>query len=230
MTSFLGWTAEQVAEATDEEWEEVHRRLHALGRRTAPPRAGVADRDDHVGRAAAGARARRRRRRAPADRPAPHRPVAARRRRGREARHGGVGGVAAPAGGGGRAGGRGRAPAAAGVRRGSRPGAHDPPQQGARVPGRLRPVPVGADVGRREGAPDRLPRPRARLPAHDRRRPRRAGLPAPQGAAHLRAARRGPAARLRRADARQAPGRDLVGGLVEQPRLGAQPAAVRPRR
>ena len=29
MTSFLGWTAEQVAAATEEEWEEVHRRLHA---------------------------------------------------------------------------------------------------------------------------------------------------------------------------------------------------------
>ena len=29
MTSFLGWTAERVASADDEEWEEVHRRLHA---------------------------------------------------------------------------------------------------------------------------------------------------------------------------------------------------------
>ena len=29
MTSFLGWTAEQVAAASDEEWEDVHRRLHA---------------------------------------------------------------------------------------------------------------------------------------------------------------------------------------------------------
>jgi exodeoxyribonuclease V beta subunit len=29
MTSFLGWTAERVAGASDEEWEEVHRRLHA---------------------------------------------------------------------------------------------------------------------------------------------------------------------------------------------------------
>ena len=95
---------------------------------------------------------------------------------------------------------------------------------------RLRPVPVGADVGRREADPDRLPRPRRGLPAHDRRRPRRPGLQAPQGPARLRAARRGPAARVRRADPRQAPGRRLVGGLVEQPRLGAQPAAVRPRR
>lgn len=29
MTSFLGWTAEQVASADDAAWEEVHRRLHA---------------------------------------------------------------------------------------------------------------------------------------------------------------------------------------------------------
>ena len=29
MTSFLGWTAERVAAAGDDEWEEVHRRLHA---------------------------------------------------------------------------------------------------------------------------------------------------------------------------------------------------------
>ena len=29
MTSFLGWTAERVASAGEDEWEEVHRRLHA---------------------------------------------------------------------------------------------------------------------------------------------------------------------------------------------------------
>ncbi len=29
MTSFLGWTAERVASAGEEEWEDVHRRLHA---------------------------------------------------------------------------------------------------------------------------------------------------------------------------------------------------------
>ena len=28
MTSFLGWTAERVAAASDDEWEDVHRRLH----------------------------------------------------------------------------------------------------------------------------------------------------------------------------------------------------------
>ena len=47
--------------------------------------------------------------------------------------------------------------------------------------------------------------------------------------AHRRAARGGPAARLRGADARQASGRRLVGGDVEQPRLGAEPSAARPR-
>ena len=29
MTSFMGWTAERVATAGEDEWEEVHRRLHA---------------------------------------------------------------------------------------------------------------------------------------------------------------------------------------------------------
>ncbi len=29
MTSFLGWSAERVASASEEEWEEIHRRLHA---------------------------------------------------------------------------------------------------------------------------------------------------------------------------------------------------------
>ena len=55
MTSFLGWTAERVAAASDDEWEDVHRRLHAWAARAAPARAGVADRDDHAGRAAPGA-------------------------------------------------------------------------------------------------------------------------------------------------------------------------------
>ena len=42
-----------------------------------------------------------------------------------------------------------------------------------------------------------------------------------------RAARRGPAARVRRAHARQASGRDLVGGTTVQPQLAARAAAVR---
>ncbi len=77
------------------------------------------------------------------------------------------------------------------------------------------------------GAAGRLPRPRRGRPAHDRRRPRGRGLRPPQGAAPDRGARGGPAARLRRADARQAPGRGVVGAVVEQPRLGARAAAVR---
>ena len=170
-----------------------------VGRGAAPARAGVADRDDHARRAPARPSAARGGRRAPADGPAPRRPVAARRGGGRAARHGSAGRVAAPADRGGRAGGRRGAQPAPGVRRRGRPGPHGPPQQGARVPGRLRPVPVGADVGRREADPDRLSRPRPRIPAHDRRRPRGAGLQAPQGPARLRAARGGPPARLRRA-------------------------------
>ena len=47
--------------------------------------------------------------------------------------------------------------------------------------------------------------------------------------AHRRAARRGPAARVRRADPRPAPGRRLVGGHVEQQGLRAEPPAARPR-
>ncbi len=53
-------------------------------------------------------------------------------------------------------------------------------------------------------------------------------LPA-QGAPRGRAARRGPAARVRRADARASPGRDLVGGIVGEPELAVQPARVRSR-
>ena len=117
----------------------------------------------------------------------------------------------------------------AGVRRRGRPGAHHPPQQGARVPDRLLPVPVG-DGLRAQGRAGRVPRSRRGRPAHARRRPRGRGLPAPQAAAARRGARRGPAARLRRADAGAAPGRGVVGGLVRQPQLAARAAAVRPRR
>ena len=45
-----------------------------------------------------------------------------------------------------------------------------------------------------------------------------------------RGARRGPAARLRRADPRAPPGGRVVGGLVQRARLGALAAAVRARR
>ena len=50
-----------------------------------------------------------------------------------------------------------------------------------------------------------------------------------RAAAHRRAARGGPPAGLRRADARQAPGGGVVGRLVGQPQLAARPPAVRAR-
>ena len=56
------------------------------------------------------------------------------------------------------------------VRRRGRAGAHDPPQQGARVPDRLLPVPVGARLRRPRGRAGRLPRPGRGRRAHDRRR------------------------------------------------------------
>ena len=99
------------------------------------------------------------------------------------------------------------------VRRPGGPGADGPPQQGPRVPDRLLPAPVGARVHPARPA-GRLPRPAGGRPPHDRRRPRGPGLRPPQGAAPGRGARRGPAARLRRADAREAPGRRVVGAVV----------------
>ena len=54
---------------------------------------------------------------------------------------------------------------------------------------------------------------------HRRRRRRRPGLRRPPPPARGRAARRGPAPRLRRADPRPAPGGRVVGGLLRQPRL-----------
>ena len=116
--------------------------------------------------------------------------------------------------------GRGGARAAARVRRRGGAGAHHPPQQGPRVPGRVLPVPVGPDVDPHAGA-GLLPRPRAGQPAHDRRRPRGAQMAGSLRPGADRAARRGPAPGLRRADARPASGGDLVGALPGQPELGA---------
>ena len=119
----------------------------------------------------------------------------------------------------------------AGVRRRGGAGAHDPPQQGARVPRRLLPLPVGADLARAraQGAGD-LPRPRQRRRADDRRRARRAGVRRARRAVR----RRGSAGRTcgsptSRSRAR-APGDRVVGGLVQRARLGALAAAVRARR
>ena len=230
MTSFLGWSAERVASAGEDEWEEVHRRLHtwaAVLRRRGlasltetitlveriPGRVlGVVDGERrltdlrHVGQLLHGA--------ASSEKLGTAALAVWLRQRIATARDRGRRGALPPP----------------GVRRRGRPGPDDPPLQGPRVPGRLRPVPVGADVGRRQADADRLPRPQRRVPPHDRRRPERRRLQAPQGLAHRGAARRGPAARLRGVDARQAPGRDLVGGVLELQGLRAVAPAVRPRR
>ena len=94
-----------------------------------------------------GRRPRRGGRGAPADRPAPRRAAPPRRGGGRAHGHRGAHGVAAPAhrrrgAGDGR---RGAQPPAR-VRRRGRAGHHHPPQQGARVPDRLRPVRVRGDL------------------------------------------------------------------------------------
>ena len=118
-----------------------------------------------------------------------------------------------------------------GVGRRGGPGPHHPPQQGRRVPDRLLPVPVGARLD-----PQRAPsRSSSTTPTPTTSAYIDVGMdgpdfPAPPAPARGRAARRGPAARLRRADPRPAPGRRVVGRLLGQPQLGARPAAVRARR
>ena len=231
LTPFLGWDAERVATAADAEWEEVHRRLHEWARvLRLRGVAALVETITLVERLPArllslvdGERA--------ADRPAPRRPAPARGGRRRAARSRRADVVAAPADRRRRAGDRRRgAQPPAGVRPGGGAGPHHPPQQGAGVPDRLPPVPVGADVDLQRQAARLLPRPRRRRRAHDRRRARRPRLPAPPAPARDRAARRGPAAGLRRAHPRQAPGDRLVGGDREQPRLRALAPAVRARR
>ena len=230
LTPFLGWPAERVACARGAgvgggppAAARLGARAAAAGRR----RAG-GDRQPRPG--APGARALAARRRARADRPAPRRAAAARRRDDRAARDDRARRVAAAADRRGRRRHRRRgAQPPARVRRRRRPGPHRPPQQGARVPDRVLPGPVGAGLHPALGA-RRLPRPRRRRPAHDRRRHGGRDVQAPQGAGADRAARRGPAARLRRADPRAPPGGRLVGGHVRQPQLGARADAVRARR
>ena len=76
------------------------------------------------------------------------------------------------------------------------------------------------DPDRQEGHARHLPR--RRRDADDRRRALRPAVGWSREAEPRRAARRGPAARVRRADAREAPGGRVVGGLVREPRLGAE--------
>ncbi len=200
-----------------------------LGARPAPARRRRPGGDRQPRAGAPGARALAAGRRARADRPAPRRAAAARRRDDRAARDDRARRLAAAADRRGRRRHRRRgAQPPARVRRRRRPGPHRPPQQGARVPDRVLPRPVGAGL-HPALRPGRLPRPRRGRPAHDRRRAGGRGVRAPQGAGAGRAARRGPAAGLRGADPRAPPGGGLVGGLVRQPQLGARAAAVRTR-
>ena len=117
-----------------------------------------------------------------------------------------------------------------GVRRRGGPGPHHPPHQGPRVPDRLLPVPVGAGLDPQRAQPVFFHDPDAgdgRVIDVGMDGP---DFPRATAPARGRAARRGPAARLRRADPRPAPGRRVVGRLLGQPQLGARPAAVRARR
>ena len=236
LTPFLGWSrrAGRASPTRSDAWEEVHRRLHDWARilrerGVAALLETITVGEDLPARVLAVAR-----RRAAADRPAPRRPAAACAPRPTSSSGAtALRGVAAERDRRGRRDERRRgAQPPARVRRRGGPGADDPPQQGARVPDRLLPVPVGAGLDPRQAAaPVVLPRPgrpatRARSTS---------ALEGPEFERHRdqytdRAARRGPAARLRRADARPPPGGDLVGGLVGQPQLAARAAAVRPRR
>ena len=148
LTPFLGWSAERVATTADDEWEEVHRRLHRLEPDPARQRRRRADRGDHGRRGSRRPRARDAR---TASGGSPtcatsaqllHRAASAERlgvtalrgwlrradrRRAERGRRGGAG-------------------AAARVRRRGGAGADDPSQQGPRVPDRLLPVPVGSEL------------------------------------------------------------------------------------
>ncbi len=86
-----------------------------------------------------------------------------------------------------------------------------------------------SDLGVRGARAGRLPRSRGGRRAPDRRRARRPGVCPPPAPGADRAARRGPPARLCRADPRPPPGRAVVGELDVEPPLGARAAAVRPR-
>ncbi len=79
LTPFLGWSAEQVASASEEEWERIHARLHRWAQVLRLE--GVASLSERITlvEGLPGAGARRGRRRARADRPAPRRPAPARR-------------------------------------------------------------------------------------------------------------------------------------------------------
>ena len=147
LTPFLGWTTERVASATEEDREELHRRLHQWARVLRVK--GVASLTETVTlvEGLPAARAADHRRRARADRPAPRRPAPARRGDDRADGRRRADLVAAPADRRRRRGHerRGAQPPPR-VRRRGGPGPHHPPQQGRRVPDRLLPLPVGAGL------------------------------------------------------------------------------------
>ena len=230
LTPFLGWSGERIATAPEPEWEEVHRRLHRWSRilrdsGVAALTEAIMVGEDLAARMLAEAGGERRLtdlrhvaqllHRA-ASRRATRRDRAARLARRAHRRRGARG----PAGG--------RADAAARVRRRGGAGADHPPQQGARVPGRLLPVPVGAELRSRairSRCPSTTPPPGSGTRSTSGSR---AGPGTPTcGATAIEQRGEDLQARLRRADSRQAPGRDLVGRLLRQPQLAARAAAVR---
>ena len=215
LTAFLGWSAERVAAAGEEEWEDVHRAAAPLGARAARARAS---------------RRWPRRSRSPRACPSACCARVDGERRLTDLRHVGqllhaaataeqLGADRADAW-------LRRRIAEAGRTTGDEERSRrlesdaeavqvltDPPQQGPRVPGRLLPVPVGPVAGSRDGRAGRLPRPR-RAATGGRSTSGSTGRTTTRHTRQHagRAARRGPAARVRRAHPRAAPGGRVVGG------------------
>ena len=239
LTGFVGWSAaswpaDDAPDATDESGSGRRSTAGCTSGRACCATRGVAALLETItaSRATAGAAARRRRRRAQAHRSAPHRAAAARRRVGRAARARprwprGCGTRIAEAS---RRGRRGAQPPA-GVRRRGRAGADDPPQQGARVPDRLRAVPVG-----RADMPSERPDPcSSTTPAADASTLDVALEGTGYGATtRARSSReqRGEDLRLAYVALTRARHQAVVwwAGSLGQPQLAARPAAVRPRR
>ena len=230
LTPFVGMTADEVAGADEATWEAAARPPAPLGRHPAP--AGCRHRDPgHPGRPR-GCRPGccSTDRRARAHRPRPHRRVAARRGVRRPARPPCPPRLAGPPHRGGRRRDRrrrGPQPATR-LRRRRGAGPDHPPGQGARVPRRLLPVPVGQRAGPAEGPAGGVPRPDRRATAA--RWTWAWPTPAPSYLRHFAAAHdeqrgRGSPAPLRGAHPGPPPGGDLVGPRLRVPALPARPAA-----
>ena len=224
LTPFLGWTRGAGRRGRRRRaGRSVHRRLHALGAACCA-RAGVAvaDRDDHARRGPARARAAPRRRRAPPHRPAPRRPAAARRGDRREQLGvTGAHGLAAPADRRGRATTPATRSAAAAWSPTPRPSRSSRSTAARASSSRSS---TARTCGSRRVIPRRPSRSSSTIPTRATRARSTSASRAPTSAGHRdqhdrRAARRGPAARLRRAHPRAAPGGRLVGRVVGQPQL-----------